>query len=92
MADGVHGHGWRRDPGRIGARAAVIVCRASIVSAEGFLVPVAVTLILLVFWLVLAYRRFLVGDLLLAVIFLLVGVALTAYRLRSSQAKQSTGK
>jgi len=55
-------------------------------------VPVAVTLILLVFWLVLAYRRFLAGDLLLAVIFLLVGVALTAYRLRSSQARQSTGK
>ena len=70
----------------------MLLCRASNTSAQGFLVPVAVTLILLVFWLVLAYRRFLAGDLLLAVIFLLVGVALTAYRLRSSQARQSTGK
>ena len=50
--------------------------------------PVAVTFILLTFWLVLAYRRFQAGDLLLAGIFLLVGVALTAYRLRSWQLKK----
>jgi uncharacterized membrane protein YqjE len=44
--------------------------------------PVAVTLILLVFWLVLAYRRFQQGDLLLAGVFLAVGIALTVFRLR----------
>jgi hypothetical protein len=56
------------------------------------LMPLVVTLILLGFWLALAYRRFQAGDMLLAGIFLLVGVALTVYRLRSWQARQSTGK
>jgi hypothetical protein len=54
--------------------------------------PLVVTLILLGFWLVLAYRRFQAGDMLLAGIFLLVGVALTVYRLRAWQARQSTSK
>lgn len=36
---------------------------------------------LCVFWLVLAYRAFQRGDLLLAGVFLAVGIALTAYRL-----------
>jgi hypothetical protein len=49
--------------------------------------PVAVTLILLVFWLVMAFRQFQRGDLLLAVVFLAVGIALTAYRLRRAAAK-----
>jgi hypothetical protein len=44
--------------------------------------PAAVTLVLLVFWLVLAYRQFQRGDLVLAAVFLLVGIVLTVYRLR----------
>ncbi len=46
--------------------------------------PVAVTLVLLVFWLAMAYRSFQRGDLMLAVVFLLVGVVLSVYRLRSN--------
>jgi hypothetical protein len=45
-------------------------------------VPVALTLVLLVFWLAMAYRSFQRGDLLLAGVFLAVGVMLTVYRLR----------
>ena len=41
----------------------------------------AVIVALCIFWLVLAYRAFERGDLLLAGVFLAVGVALTAYRL-----------
>jgi hypothetical protein len=59
---------------------------------KGGRVPVVVTLILLGFWLALAYRRFQAGDMLLAGIFLAVGVALTVYRLRAAQARQSAGK
>lgn len=44
--------------------------------------PVAVTLVLMVFWLVMAYREFQRGDMLLMGVFLLVGVVLTVYRLR----------
>jgi hypothetical protein len=46
--------------------------------------PVAVILILLVFWIVLAFRAFQRGDLLLAGVFLAVGIAMTFYRLRST--------
>jgi hypothetical protein len=49
--------------------------------------PIAVTLALLLFWLVLAYRQFQRGDLLLAVIFLFVGVGLTVYRIRQAQSR-----
>ena len=41
-----------------------------------------VIIILCVFWLAMAYREFQRGDMLLAGVFALVGVALTAYRLR----------
>ena len=41
-----------------------------------------VILVLAVFWLFLAYRAFSRGDTAMAGVFLLVGVALTAYRLR----------
>jgi hypothetical protein len=44
--------------------------------------PIALTLVLLVFWLALAYRSFQRGDMLLAGVFLLVGVVLSVYRLR----------
>jgi hypothetical protein len=46
--------------------------------------PVAVTFVLFLFWIVLAYREFQRGDLLLAGVFLLVGVVLTVYRYRSA--------
>jgi hypothetical protein len=44
--------------------------------------PIAITLVLLVFWLALAYRSFQRGDMLLAGVFLLVGIVLSVYRLR----------
>ncbi len=43
---------------------------------------VALSLILLVFWLVLAFRSFQRGDLTMAGLFLAIGIALTIYRLR----------
>lgn len=46
--------------------------------------PVALTLVLLVFWVAVAYRSFQRGDLVLAGVFLAVGVALTVYRLRGA--------
>jgi hypothetical protein len=53
--------------------------------------PVVLTVALLVFWLVMAYRQFQRGDMLLAGIFLVVGIALTVYRLRAWQARQPKG-
>ena len=50
--------------------------------------PIAVTLALLVFWLVLAYRQFQRGDLTMAGIFLFVGIALTIYRIRQAQGRR----
>lgn len=44
--------------------------------------PVALTLVLLVFWLVMAHRALQRGDMLLATVFLLVGIVLSVYRLR----------
>jgi hypothetical protein len=49
--------------------------------------PIAVTLLLLLFWLVIAYRQYQRGDMVLAVIFLLVGVVLTVYRIRQAQSR-----
>ena len=49
--------------------------------------PIAVTLILLLFWLALAYRQYQRGDVVLAGIFLLVGVVLTVYRVRQAQSR-----
>lgn len=46
--------------------------------------PVIVTLLLLVFWLAMAWRQFQRGDLLLAGIFVVVGVALTIVRYRAA--------
>ena len=48
--------------------------------------PAALSLVLLVFWLALAYRSYQRGDLLFAGIFLMVGIVLTIYRLRSASA------
>lgn len=44
--------------------------------------PVAVTFVLFLFWIALAYREFQRGDMLLAGVFLLVGVVLTVFRYR----------
>lgn len=55
--------------------------------------PVAVTFALFLFWIVLSYRAFQRGDLLMAGVFLLVGVVLTVYRYRSAmrRAAQAPG-
>ncbi len=49
--------------------------------------PVAVTFVLFLFWIVLAYREFQRGDMLLAGVFFLVGVVLTVYRYRRRTAQ-----
>ena len=49
--------------------------------------PIAVTLALLLFWMVIAYRQYQRGDFLLAGIFLLVGIGLTVYRIRQAQSR-----
>ena len=49
--------------------------------------PIAVTLILLLFWLAIAYREYQRGDMALAAIFLVVGVVLTVYRIRQAQSR-----
>jgi len=49
--------------------------------------PIAVTLALLLFWVVIAYRQFQRGDMVLAGIFLFVGIALTIYRIRQVQSR-----
>jgi hypothetical protein len=46
--------------------------------------PIVVTLALLVLWLVLAWREYQRGDLLLATIFAAVGVVLAIYRYRAA--------
>src|SRR5262249_6827 len=52
--------------------------------------PIAVTLALLVFWLVIAYRQYQRGDMLLAGVFLFVGIALTVWRIRQAQSRSQT--
>jgi hypothetical protein len=47
--------------------------------------PVAITTVLGIFWLAIAYRQFQRGDMMLAGVFLLVGVVLTIYRLRAAK-------
>ena len=49
--------------------------------------PVAVTSVLFLFWIVLAYRSFQRGDMVQAGVFLLVGVVLTVYRFRRRAAQ-----
>ena len=48
--------------------------------------PALVSLVLLVFWLAMAWRSYQRGDMLFASVFLLVGIVLTVYRLRSASA------
>jgi len=49
--------------------------------------PIAVTLVLLLFWLALAYRQYQRGDLVLAAVFLVVRAVLTVYRIRQAQSR-----
>jgi len=49
--------------------------------------PIALTLGLLVFWLVIAYRQYQRGDMVLAGVFLFVGIALTIWRIRQAQSR-----
>ena len=49
--------------------------------------PIAVTLALLVFWIVIAYRQYQRGDMVLAGVFLFVGIALTIFRIRQAQSR-----
>ena len=49
--------------------------------------PIVVTLALLLFWVVIAYRQYQRGDMVLAGIFLLVGIVLTIYRIRQAQSR-----
>ncbi len=52
--------------------------------------PIALTLLLLVFWIAVAYSEFKRGNLPLAGIFLLVGIGLTIFRL--SRATRGTAQ
>lgn len=51
--------------------------------------PVALVVVLLIFWLAMSWREYQRGEMLLAGVFLLVGIALSVYRLRLWQAKQN---
>jgi hypothetical protein len=51
--------------------------------------PFAISAVLFAFWMVIAYREYQRGDLLLAGVFALVGIVLTVYRIRLWQAKQA---
>ena len=53
--------------------------------------PIAVTLALLLFWVVIAYRQYQRGDMALAAIFLFVGIVLTIYRIRRAQSRGARG-
>jgi hypothetical protein len=48
--------------------------------------PVALSAVLLVLWIAMAYREFQRGELMLAGVFLLVGIALAVFRLRVRRA------
>ena len=51
--------------------------------------PFAISAILFVFWMAIAYREYERGELLLAGVFALVGVVLTVYRIRLYRARQA---
>ena len=50
-----------------------------------FVMPLALTFALFVFWIFLAYRAFTRGDMAMAGMYLLIGIALTVYRYTVTQ-------
>jgi hypothetical protein len=50
-----------------------------------FVMPIAVTFVLFIFWIFMAYRAFERGDVMMAGVFALVGIVLTAYRYSIAQ-------
>jgi hypothetical protein len=51
--------------------------------------PMPVVLLLLVFWIYLAYQALLRGDTTRAILYIAVGLALTVYRLRKRETTRS---
>jgi hypothetical protein len=47
--------------------------------------PIAVSAVLFVFWIAMAYRAFQRGDMLLAGVFALVGIVMTVYRVGAAK-------
>ncbi|MGO8976921.1 MAG: hypothetical protein ACLQNV_25795 [Steroidobacteraceae bacterium] len=47
--------------------------------------PIPVTIVLFIFWIFIAYRAFERGDMVMAGVFFLVGIVLTAYRYSAAQ-------
>ena len=52
--------------------------------------PIAVTAVLFVFWIVMAYRAFQRGDMLLAIVFAAVGIVLSVYRFNLAKKRANT--
>ena len=50
--------------------------------------PIAITAVLFLLWMAIAYRQYQRGDLLLAGVCVLVGVLLSVYRLKAWQSRQ----
>jgi hypothetical protein len=67
-----------------GLRGAIYATITNLIVVLEVHMPIAVTLVLLLFWVVVAYRAFERGDLLLAGVFALVGIVLTVYRYRAA--------
>jgi hypothetical protein len=53
--------------------------------------PVVLATVLLVLWIAMAYREFQRGNLMLAAVFLLVGIGLAVFRLRVRRAASPRG-
>jgi hypothetical protein len=53
--------------------------------------PVVLAIVLLVLWIAMAYREFQRGNLMLAAMFLLVGIGLAVFRLRVRRAASPRG-
>jgi hypothetical protein len=76
------GFGWSSD-----VRYAMIFREVARFSGKHreFVMPMAVTLVLFVFWIFMAYRAFERGDMMEAGVFFLVGIVLTVYRYSAAQ-------
>jgi hypothetical protein len=54
--------------------------------------PIAVTVVLFVFWIAMAYREIQRGNTMLAGLFIVVGIVLTVYRIRAAQRLGKPGR